>query len=161
MMAFERHFCFINWAGGSCISDYSHCLTCNHRNFFCTKRKPHEQLWRRTMWKAALAGALALVAVSVMPASADPVEGQIAQAKASLNLTPQQARHWPRVAAAVRAVARQASQASTASAATHATGARRVLAAAVPLIRTLSPEQRQTALSLVRAMGYGHVASRL
>ena len=110
------------------------------------------------MWKAALAGAFALVAVGVAPVAADPVEGQIAQAKAALNLTPQQARHWPRVAAAVRAVARQA---NSASASARASGAGRVLSAAIPLIRTLSPEQRQTAVSLVHAMGYGHIASRL
>ena len=43
----------------------------------------------------------------------------------------------------------------------QAAGARRVLSAAMPLIRTLNAEQKQTALSMVRAMGYGHLASRL
>jgi hypothetical protein len=69
------------------------------------------------MWKAALAGVIALAAVSSLPATAGEmggagsassgisasVEAKIAQAKASLQLRPDQEKHWPRVAAAVRA----------------------------------------------------------
>ena len=136
------------------------------------------------MLKAALAGALALVAVGIAPALADGPygdaagvsisEGQIVQAKAALRLTPDQERHWPRVAAALRALSRQMGRpssdddgfvqnvrASAAAAAAKANGARRVLAAAMPLIRTLDAEQKQTARSMVRSLGYGHLASRL
>ena len=137
------------------------------------------------MMKAALAGALALVAVGMMPASADSIayrggasvsigEGEIAQAKAALRLTPEQERHWPRVAAALRSLSRQMARASSddegfvqnvragaAAAAAKANGARRLLAAAMPLIRTLDAEQKQTARSMVRALGYGHLASRM
>jgi hypothetical protein len=138
------------------------------------------------MLKAALAGALVLAAVGVMPASADPMENtgglhrggqsagisesQIAQAKAALRLKPEQERHWPRVAAALRAVARVAARAEADESgfvqrvrgrATQAAGARRVMAAAMPLIRSLDAEQKQTAMSMVRAAGFGSLASRL
>lgn len=143
------------------------------------------------MLKAALAGALALAAVGVLPASADPIEttgsvhrggqgaglseSQIAQAKAALRLKPEQERYWPRVAAALRSVARSSVRAveadengfvqrvrgRAASLSAQAAGARRVLAAAMPLIRSLDAEQKQTAMSMVRAAGFGHLASRL
>jgi hypothetical protein len=107
--------------------------------------------------------------------SAEISEAQIAQAKAALNLTPAQARHWPRVAAALRAVSRQAVRAAAAdedgfvhkvrsraaSISSQAAGARRVLSAAMPLIRTLSPEQKQTARAMAQSFGFGHLASRL
>lgn len=144
------------------------------------------------MLKAALGGALVLAAVGVMTASAEEAgtasrqargghsagialtEGQIAQAKAALRLTPAQARHWPRVAAALRSIARQGAQTETegsslvervrhraSSLSSQAAAARRVLAAASPLIRTLDAEQKQSAMMMVRSMGFGHLASRL
>src|SRR5262245_13050716 len=140
------------------------------------------------MLKAALAGALALAAVGVMTASAEEngsagrqarggnsagivlTEGQIAQAKAALRLKPSQERYWPRVAAALRSVARQAAQAEpegagmmervrhrASSVSAQAAAARRVLAAASPLIKTLDAEQKQSALMMVRSMGFGHL----
>jgi hypothetical protein len=139
------------------------------------------------MWKAALAGALALAAVGVLPASAQEFghagsaahsgaamsEAQIAQAKAALRLTPSQERHWPRVAAALRALSRmrasgddgdngfvQRMRGRAAAVASQAAGARRVMAAAMPLVRTLNAEQKETAAGLVRAAGFGHLASR-
>jgi hypothetical protein len=127
------------------------------------------------MWKSALAGALAFVAVGIasLPSSAQGLsEGHIAQARAALNLTPEQARHWPRVAAALRAFNRQTSvqvadaseeggwKAKAAGLASKAAAARRVMAAAGPLLKTLSPEQRSTAMAMVRSAGYGHLIRR-
>ena len=40
-------------------------------------------------------------------------------------------------------------------------GAKRVLAAAMPLIKTMTPEQKRTAAGLVRMMGYASLASRI
>jgi hypothetical protein len=121
------------------------------------------------MIKLALAGALALAAVGVLPASADPqrissqvaagaalTESHIAQAKAALRLTPAQERHWPRVAAALRAFARQGN-----GAASQINGARRVISAARPLLRSLDAEQKQAAMMMVRSLGFGHLASAL
>lgn len=116
------------------------------------------------MFKAALASALVLATVGVGYASADTVnprdagavtnasltDSHIAQARAALRLTPAQERHWPRVAAALRAFSRE--QASAGS-------ARRVMAAARPLFRTLDAGQRQTALGMVRSMGFGYLAA--
>ena len=144
------------------------------------------------MLKAALAGALALAAVGVMTASAQETgsvspsargghstgialtEGQIAQAKAALRLTPAQERHWPRVAAALRSLGRQGASSEqegpglmervrhrAAALSSQAAAARKVLAAASPLIRTLDAEQKQSAMMMVRSMGFGHLASRL
>jgi hypothetical protein len=134
------------------------------------------------MWKAALAGAIALAAAGSLPASAaekatrstpaasahvDPaVEAKIAQAKAALRLRPDQERHWPRVAAAIREWANQPAADAPASdfierAKSRAVNAQRVVSAALPLMRTLDPGQKQTALMLVRAMGFGHLAAAL
>lgn len=132
------------------------------------------------MVKAALVGIMALMAVGIAPVSADGLvvsEGQIAQAKAALRLTPAQERHWPRVAAALRALNRQGAAVSShadsddeglvkkvraraSSVVSQAAGARRVMAAAAPLIRTLDPEQKQAAASMASAIGFGHLASR-
>jgi hypothetical protein len=131
------------------------------------------------MVKAAFVGIVALVAVGIMPVSADGLvsEGQIAQAKAALRLTPAQERHWPRVAAALRSLNRQALRAESnadseddgivkkvraraSSVVSQAAGARRVMAAAAPLIRTLDSEQKQIAASMASSMGFGHLASR-
>jgi hypothetical protein len=119
------------------------------------------------MIKAALASALLFVAVSVTPGLADTVqtkttsalvltESHIAQAKAALRLTPEQERHWPRVASALRSFARQGNGATA-----QLSGARRVISAAAPLLRSLDSEQRQTALLMVRSLGFGHLASAL
>ena len=123
------------------------------------------------MIKSTLAGALLLAAVGAAPALAQTVqtsagayaivltESHIAQAKAALRLTSEQERHWPRVAAALRAFSRQSGAAS--SLASQLANARRVISAAGPLVRSLNSEQRQTALSMVRSMGFGHLASAL
>lgn len=128
------------------------------------------------MWKSALAGALAFVAVgmvSIPSSSAQGLsEGHIAMARSALNLTPEQARHWPRVAAALRAFGRGSQvqvadadgeggwKAKAAGLASKAAAARRVMAAAAPLIKSLTPEQRSTAMAMVRSAGYGHLVRR-
>ncbi len=134
------------------------------------------------MWKAALAGAVALVAVGVLPVSAQDSaatsqassaakaaadEARIASVKASLRLRADQERYWPRVASAIRAYTNrprpsgEGGQASLQRAATKALYAQRVVSAAAPLIKALDPEQRQTAMGFIRALGFGHLASTL
>jgi len=119
------------------------------------------------MIRAALASALMLAAVGGMPVSAEPIqarseqklvltESHIAQAKAALQLTPEQERHWPRVASALRSFSRQGG-----GAVAQLNGARKVIAAAGPLLRSLDPYQRQTAMSMVRSLGFGHLMSAL
>jgi hypothetical protein len=142
------------------------------------------------MWKAALAGALMVVAAGALPASAGDkspgaghassvranpaIESRIAEAKAMLQLRPEQERHWPRIAAAIREWANISSaetsdddglirraSAKAAAFSARAVRAKRVLSVAMPLIRTLDAEQKQTAAMLVRAMGLGHLAAAL
>ena len=108
---------------------------------------------RLRRWKASLVVAFVLATMGVSPLAAEPVqvevasgynqsagltEGHIAQAKAALRLTPAQERHWPRVAAALRAIGRQSK----------------------PLLRTLNAEQKHTAMAMVQSVGYGHLAPR-
>jgi hypothetical protein len=113
--------------------------------------------------------------ISVPSSSAQGLsEGHIAQARAALNLTPEQARHWPRVAAALRAFGRGSKvqvadadadgeggwRAKASGLASKAAAARRVMAAAAPLIKSLTPEQRSTAMAMVRSAGYGPLVRR-
>lgn len=120
------------------------------------------------MLRAALAGAFLFLAANFASAVAGEVsEGQIAQAKAVLSLTPEQERHWPRVAAAIRSFSRDSARVENGEAGTaeklkhQVVGAKRVLAAAMPLVRTMTPEQKQRAAGIVRMMGYSHLAAKL
>jgi LTXXQ motif family protein len=131
------------------------------------------------MWKAALAGAIALAAIGTTSVSAEPygshgaASSQIAQVKSMLRLTPAQERYWPPVEAALRGLARQASseqasdgyvqraRARVSSIAANAAGVQRVLAAARPLIRVLDAEQRQTVHALASSYGVSNLASAL
>jgi hypothetical protein len=139
------------------------------------------------MRKAALAGAIAFAATVALPASAQEsaraaptvsaqvnaaIEAKIAEAKAALRLRPDQERHWPRIAAAIRRWANQGANESegngfiqparrAAAVSARAAGAKRVMSAAMPLIRTLDAEQKQTALMLVQAIGLGSLAAAL
>jgi hypothetical protein len=132
------------------------------------------------MWKAALAGALALVAAGVMPVSAQEhlanpamndaksaaVEARIAGVKASLRLRADQERYWPRIASAIRAYANRprpngdSSEGALKRAATKALYAQRIASAAAPLMKVLDSEQRQVAVGLIQALGFGHLAAR-
>lgn len=139
------------------------------------------------MWKAALAGAVALVitgstgAFAEMPAiqanyrvpASGELESGIARFKSALRLTPDQEKHWPRVESALREIARNSDQSDNdqrgmlrriGSRATEmvlsAAAMKRLVSAAQPLMKTLDVEQKSKAIQLARAMGFGHVAAR-
>ena len=135
------------------------------------------------MWKAIVAGLLVLafsgsIATSV-PAAADSgrLEAGIARFKASLRLTPAQERHWPRVEAALRAMAQEGDRQQAADAsgepgffrrvgaratemAMSAASMRRLVSAAQPLVKSLDEDQKREALTLARSMGFGSLAAR-
>jgi LTXXQ motif family protein len=131
------------------------------------------------MWKAALAGALALAMVGsfspqgfgVTPAAAEDIivtEAQIARLKSALKLTPAQERHWAPVAATLRSLAHHQQQYQVASAdagfveraharasgyAMTAVALQRLRTAASRLIGVLSDEQKSAGQGALSAMG--------
>jgi hypothetical protein len=131
------------------------------------------------MWKAALAGAMALVAMGSLSVSHDGVgiaramaqdvvvtEARIARLKSVLNLTPTQERHWGPLEASLRALAnRQAAggdgdagivhrvRARVANWTLSAAAVRQLSAAAQPLISSLDEGQRRKGLAAIRSMG--------
>ncbi|MGV3633274.1 MAG: Spy/CpxP family protein refolding chaperone [Pseudorhodoplanes sp.] len=135
------------------------------------------------MWKAFVAGLFVLafagsIATSV-PAAADAgrMEAGIARFKAALRLTPAQAKHWPRVEAALRARANEGVRQQVADAsgnpgffrrvgtratemAMSAASMRKLVSAAQPLVKSLDEDQKREAISLARAMGFGALAAR-
>jgi hypothetical protein len=122
----------------------------------------------RYMWKAALAGAMALATIGSSLAMAQEnsapqqvaartggavfTEAHIAAAKAVLRLTPEQRRYWGPVEAALRDLVRHQGDAS-------ASRVQRVIAAAQPLIRVLDDQQKQNALALAHALGISNIAA--
>jgi hypothetical protein len=134
------------------------------------------------MWKTALAGALALAFGTISSALAQPelsapaqhasahggplvTESHIAVLKSALRLTPEQQVHWIPVESALRALARQQRREGDggfirrmSDRASHMAGTaaqlRRLAAAARPLIRTLSDEQKSNAISVIRRHGF-------
>ena len=101
-------------------------------------------------------------------------DAHIARLKAMLRLTPVQERYWPPVEAALRQFARQQAREDAAAAgfvqrlrdhaaaaSAQTVGLKRVLSAAMPLIRALDEEQKQDALKLARALGFASLASAL
>lgn len=120
------------------------------------------------MLRAGWMGALLALMIGILPASAAEIsEGQIARAKMILNLNAEQDRHWPRFAAAVRNFSRENAKLEASGlspedkAKAEVKGARRVMRAAAPLIKAMTPGQRQTAATMARAMGYGRLASAI
>jgi hypothetical protein len=140
------------------------------------------------MWKAALAGAVALATGMTSLAAADTLEApqvqfsqgaggpaikeaHIERLRTALSLKPEQQRHWGPVAAALRALARQQNKAASGNGfvsrmGERATGAaataiylRRLASAAAPLIRVLDETQKQRAMSFVSSSGFGHLAA--
>lgn len=135
------------------------------------------------MWKAFVAGLVVLalsapIATSV-PAAADSsqLEAGIARFKSALRLTPAQERHWPRVEAALRAMAQEGDRQQVADAsgnpgffrrvgtraaemAMSAASMRKLVSAAQPLVKSLDEDQKREAISLARAMGFGSLAAR-
>ena len=105
-------------------------------------------------------------------ADASEVNSRISQFKSALHLKVEQQRHWPRVEAVLRDLARQRNveEASAggfvqrisdrASSVVSTAGAiKRLVSAARPLINSLDREQKQVALSLAHNMGFGSVAA--
>lgn len=131
------------------------------------------------MWKAFIAGLLALAFLGSVQAnaqSANPeLEGGISRFKSALRLTPEQYKHWPRVEAALRAMSRDNDRAETSEErpglvrrvrnrageiAANASSMGRLVAAARPLVKSLDENQKREALSLARSMGFASLASR-
>ena len=133
------------------------------------------------MWKAALAGAVALATVGsfsfsqqgfgISPAAAQEVvvtEAQIAQLRSILRLTPAQERLWHSVAATLRSLAHHQQQYQVASAdagyveraharvagyAVTAVAMQRLRSVAQPLIAALSEEQKEAGRGVLASMG--------
>ena len=128
------------------------------------------------MWKAALAGAVALAAVSslsitdngvgITPAAAQEVvitEANIAQLRNALHLTPAQEGYWRTLEATLRSLTQQVRaeeaglvqrvRARIKSYVVDAAAAHRVAAAARPLISSLDERQKSDGIAVVRAMG--------
>ena len=136
------------------------------------------------MWKAFFAGLFVLAfagsIASSVPAAAEAsprLEAGIARFKTALRLTPSQERHWPRVEAALRAIAGGSDNQQVADAtgnpgffrrvgaratemAMSASSMRRLISAAQPLVKSLDENQKREALTLARAMGFGSLAAR-
>ena len=139
------------------------------------------------MWKAGLAGLVALVMGSSV-AFADGGEGdfsrsqvvaksgtvmslaQVARLKSVLKLTPAQEQLWPAIERAFHEISQAQETASSqgfvqgvknraASVGLNALALRRLAAAAYPLIRTLDEEQKQSALAFARSAGLHSVAA--
>jgi hypothetical protein len=132
------------------------------------------------MWKAALAGAVALATIGsfsfsqgfgISPAAAEEVvvtEGQIARLHAALHLTSAQERHWHPVASTLRSLGRQQQQYRVASNdagfvaqaksrvagyAVTAMTMQRLRSVAQPLINGLTEEQKEAGRNVLASMG--------
>src|SRR5947207_11490076 len=130
------------------------------------------------MWKAGIAGALALATIGsslslagesrarheFRPAARTGVvltNAQIARIKTVLKLTRAQEQYWPPVAAALRDLRHQGDgmngspevrQVSTTTASIDSSTLRRLSAAAMPLIMSLGADQKRDAMVLARTM---------
>ena len=137
------------------------------------------------MWKAGLAGAVALVISSsvTFAGSVDDVRtpsvsrsetslsfAQVSRLKSVLKLTVAQEPLWPAIERAFREIS-QAQEAGAsqglvqrvknkvASVGLNAMAMQRLAAAAYPLLRTLSEEQKQNGLSFARSTGLHKIAA--
>ena len=133
------------------------------------------------MWKAALAGAVALATVGtlsvsqhgvgVAPAAAEEIivtEGQIARLHAALRLSAAQEHYWHAVAATLRGIAHRQQEYQLASAdsgfvsrararlsgyALTGMAMQRLRSSAGPLIGVLSDEQKEAGRNVLASMG--------
>jgi hypothetical protein len=128
------------------------------------------------MWKAALAGAVALATVGSLSVSIEGVgidqaaaqdiivtESHIARLKSVLKLTPSQERHWHAVEATLRAIMRsqgqgegglvQRTRARIAGFVLSSAAMQRLSSVAQPLIASLDDSQKQDGLMVIRSMG--------
>ncbi len=126
---------------------------------------------KKNLWKAALAGVIALAAVG--PASATKfrpthvgsvlTDGQIHRMKATLRLTRMQEQYWPPIEAALREMAREVSRKSaseeSSAAAIDQAKVQRLASVAYPLLATLDESQKRNAMALARAMGLGSLVA--
>ena len=127
---------------------------------------------KKNLWKAALAGVIALAAVG--PASATKfrptshvgsvlTDGQIHRMKAALRLTRVQEQYWPPIEAALREMARELSRKSASqegsAAAIDEAKVQRLASVAYPLLATLDDGQKRNAMALARAMGLGSLVA--
>jgi hypothetical protein len=135
-----------------------------------------------TMRKLMRAGVFALatmvssVAIDAAqrPASATEVvlsDAQIARFKSGLRLSATQERYWAPVEATLRDIMRRKAESSDSegivqrvknrvkAVVVDTQELRRIGSVAMPLIQSLDPEQKQTAMRLVQSMGFGTVAA--
>jgi hypothetical protein len=138
------------------------------------------------MRKMIFAGALALAAVGLLSVDTaavardfgspsleqDAASVDIGRVKRALHLTPEQARYWPPVEAALRGIARRQAQGPqgglvhrishrVVSIVLNGSAVRRLAVAARPLIATLRDDQKQSAVALAQEMGLGPVLAAL
>ena len=131
---------------------------------------------KKNLWKAGLAGILALAAMGPAPAQARMAtkfrpaahagvltDGQIHRMKAALKLTRLQERYWPPIEAALREMARELSHHSAAgegrAAALDQAKVQRLASVAYPLLMSLDEGQKRDAMALARAMGLGSLVA--
>ena len=125
---------------------------------------------KNNLWKAALAGVIALTAIA--PASATKfrptahvgavlTDGQIHRMKAALKLTRLQEQYWPPIEAALREMKRELSHRSAAGEgrALDQAKVQRLASVAYPLLASLDEGQKRDAMALARAMGLGSLAA--
>jgi hypothetical protein len=136
------------------------------------------------MWKAAFAGAVALVIIDTSLALADstdvteqarPAQGlvltqaHIAKFKSVLKLTAVQEQYWPAVEKAFREMTQRGSDIASSglvqgisnrasSFGNNAMALRQLAVAAYPLIQSLDEGQKQNALALARTLGLEKLA---
>ncbi len=139
------------------------------------------------MMRALLAGAFALALLCLLPAATTQVHASelsggtsgaltqvnVARIKAALKLTPEQQAYWPPIEVALRDIQREQADPSAnpgllrrisnrvVSVVLNGAAAARLAAAARPLVKALTSEQRDTAISLAREMGLGPMLAAL
>jgi hypothetical protein len=128
---------------------------------------------KKNLWKAALAGAIALatigssfaqerMATRFRPAGhADFVltDGQIHRMKAVLRLTRLQEQYWAPIEAALREMAHKSAAGEGRAAAVDQAKVQRLASVAYPLLMSLDESQKRDAMAFARAMGLGDLVA--
>jgi hypothetical protein len=117
----------------------------------------------------ALSPAAAAPNPSIMPANLNGLlnDAQIVGIENRLRLTPQQAKHWPAVAAALRSLASRYFQSgrrrqyAAPKIDVNSPEVQRLIETAMPLIQQLSDDQKREVRQLVRLIGLETVASQI
>jgi len=137
------------------------------------------------MFRAFFAGAAALALVTLLPGITTQVQASelstngtsftqvnLARIKAALKLSPDQQIYWPPIEAAMRDIQRGQATPENAgfirrissrvyAVVLDSAAAARLAAAARPLVKILSDEQKQTAIGLAQEMGLGPMLAAL